>query len=130
MTAGSTPTVADAIGTALAQLGVRCVFGVVGSGNFHVTNALTGAGAVTRLLGSRLGTITCAEGEALEVDATLENSPSVPFDALVLPDGEKAVALLPSDSKDRTAFDDRLALYRANRPYRLEPKARAREKAD
>jgi thiamine pyrophosphate-dependent acetolactate synthase large subunit-like protein len=43
--ASSTPTVADAIGTALAQLGVTTVFGVVGSGNFHVTNALTRAGA-------------------------------------------------------------------------------------
>jgi len=41
----NTPTVADAVGTALARLGVRTVFGVVGSGNFHVTNALTAAGA-------------------------------------------------------------------------------------
>jgi thiamine pyrophosphate-dependent acetolactate synthase large subunit-like protein len=39
------PTVAQAVGTALARAGVRTVFGVVGSGNFHVTNALTAAGA-------------------------------------------------------------------------------------
>jgi thiamine pyrophosphate-dependent acetolactate synthase large subunit-like protein len=39
-------TVAHWIGTALARdAGVRTVFGVVGSGNFHVTNALTSAGA-------------------------------------------------------------------------------------
>jgi acetolactate synthase I/II/III large subunit len=38
-------TAARAIGTALARLGVRHVFGVVGSGNFHVTNALIAAGA-------------------------------------------------------------------------------------
>jgi acetolactate synthase-1/2/3 large subunit len=38
-------TAARAIGTALAGLGVRQVFGVVGSGNFHVTNALAAAGA-------------------------------------------------------------------------------------
>lgn len=37
--------VAQAVGTALARLGVRQVFGVVGSGNFHVTNALVAAGA-------------------------------------------------------------------------------------
>ncbi len=37
--------VAEAVGTALARLGVRQVFGVVGSGNFHLTNALIGAGA-------------------------------------------------------------------------------------
>jgi thiamine pyrophosphate-dependent acetolactate synthase large subunit-like protein len=41
-----TNTVAHAVGTALARrLGVTTVFGVVGSGNFHVTNALTAAGA-------------------------------------------------------------------------------------
>ena len=37
--------VAEAVGSALAQLGVRQVFGVVGSGNFHVTNALIAGGA-------------------------------------------------------------------------------------
>ena len=37
--------VAGAVGHALATLGVRQVFGVVGSGNFHVTNALMDGGA-------------------------------------------------------------------------------------
>jgi thiamine pyrophosphate-dependent acetolactate synthase large subunit-like protein len=40
-----TRTVAQAIGAALAAGGVTTVFGVAGSGNFHVTNALIGAGA-------------------------------------------------------------------------------------
>ncbi|MBR8740651.1 thiamine pyrophosphate-binding protein [Nocardiopsis sp. MG754419] len=34
------PTIADLVGRTLAQLGAGHVFGVVGSGNFHVTNAL------------------------------------------------------------------------------------------
>jgi acetolactate synthase I/II/III large subunit len=37
--------VADAVGRGLAGLGVDTVFGVVGSGNFHVTNALVAGGA-------------------------------------------------------------------------------------
>jgi acetolactate synthase-1/2/3 large subunit len=37
--------VAEAVGTALARLGVDHAFGVVGSGNFHVTNALVAGGA-------------------------------------------------------------------------------------
>lgn len=36
--------VAEAVGHHLAALGVRTAFGVVGSGNFHVTNALVAAG--------------------------------------------------------------------------------------
>jgi acetolactate synthase I/II/III large subunit len=37
--------VAEAVGRTLADLGVDHVFGVVGSGNFHVTNALVAAGS-------------------------------------------------------------------------------------
>ena len=37
--------VAQAVGAALTDLGVDAVFGVVGSGNFHVTNALVAGGA-------------------------------------------------------------------------------------
>jgi thiamine pyrophosphate-dependent acetolactate synthase large subunit-like protein len=37
--------VAEAVGEALTGLGVHTVFGVVGSGNFHVTNALVAGGA-------------------------------------------------------------------------------------
>jgi thiamine pyrophosphate-dependent acetolactate synthase large subunit-like protein len=38
-------TVAEAVGHALVEAGVDHVFGVVGSGNFHVTNAMVAAGA-------------------------------------------------------------------------------------
>ncbi|MEU8662779.1 thiamine pyrophosphate-binding protein, partial [Actinoplanes philippinensis] len=38
-------TVADIVGETLAKLGADLVFGVVGSGNFHVTNALVAHGA-------------------------------------------------------------------------------------
>jgi thiamine pyrophosphate-dependent acetolactate synthase large subunit-like protein len=37
--------VSEAVGAALAELGADTVFGVVGSGNFHVTNALVARGA-------------------------------------------------------------------------------------
>ena len=37
--------VAEVVGRVLAAHGVRHVFGVVGSGNFHVTNALVAGGA-------------------------------------------------------------------------------------
>ena len=37
--------VAEAVGRALAALGADTVFGVVGSGNFHATNAMVAAGA-------------------------------------------------------------------------------------
>lgn len=53
--------------------------------------ALSKGGAVTRLLGVRLGTLK-AMGGTLEVDATLENAPAVLFDGLILPDGAASLA--------------------------------------
>ncbi|MDQ3276373.1 MAG: thiamine pyrophosphate-binding protein, partial [Actinomycetota bacterium] len=56
--------VAAAVGRTLGRLGVDHVFGVVGSGNFHVTNALVGAGA--RFVAARHegGAATMADGYA------------------------------------------------------------------
>src|SRR6202789_2360023 len=65
----------------------------------HLIDSLTAAGAVTRLIASRLGMIRSKDGELLVIDATLENSPSVLFDALVLPAGSKAVDTLCLDGR-------------------------------
>jgi catalase len=59
-----------------------------------VKGALTAAGAIPLLVAKRLGTFAAAGGEALEADATMENSGPVVFDALVLPDGQAGVAAL------------------------------------
>src|SRR5262245_59189084 len=42
---GNAMNIAEAVGRTLAAGGVDCAFGVVGSGNFHITNALVDAGA-------------------------------------------------------------------------------------
>ncbi|NDL59369.1 thiamine pyrophosphate-binding protein [Phytoactinopolyspora mesophila] len=56
--------VAEAVGQVLADLGVTHAFGVVGSGNFHVTNALANAG--TRYVAARheSGAATMADAYA------------------------------------------------------------------
>jgi catalase len=56
------------------------------------------AGAVPRLVAARLGTYVGIAGEKFAADATMENSPGFLFDALVLPDGEAAVAALDADA--------------------------------
>ncbi len=49
-------------------------------------------GAVPRLVGSRLGVVRTAAGDK-QVESTVEATPSVLFDAVVVPDGEAAVSL-------------------------------------
>ncbi|SCX52854.1 Acetolactate synthase large subunit [Klenkia marina] len=60
--------VAEAIGRALAAEGVRQVFGVVGSGNFHLTNALVDAGAAFVAARHEAGATTMADGWARSTD--------------------------------------------------------------
>jgi thiamine pyrophosphate-dependent acetolactate synthase large subunit-like protein len=56
--------VAEAVGRALAGHGVRQVFGVVGSGNFHATNALVAAGARFVAAAHEGGAASMADGYA------------------------------------------------------------------
>ncbi|WP_460849791.1 thiamine pyrophosphate-binding protein, partial [Phytohabitans suffuscus] len=56
--------VASAVGQALVDHGARDVFGVVGSGNFHVTNALVAAGARFHAAAHEGGAASMADGYA------------------------------------------------------------------
>jgi catalase len=56
--------------------------------------ALAAEGAVPRFVGSRLGPVKAARGEDIDVEVTLETAPSVVFDAVIVPDGEAAIAEL------------------------------------
>jgi catalase len=84
-------------GIATRRIAIILADGVESGPITELTEALSAAGAVTRLLGARLGTVSSEDGESLEIDATLENSPAVLFDALVLPGGSEAVDMLSLD---------------------------------
>lgn len=56
--------VAEVVGRALYEHGARYVFGVVGSGNFHVTNALVAAGARFVAAAHEGGAASMADGYA------------------------------------------------------------------
>ncbi|SFO48731.1 Acetolactate synthase large subunit [Actinomadura madurae] len=56
--------VAQAVGEALARFGAGTVFGVVGSGNFHVTNALVASGARFVAARHEAGAATMADAYA------------------------------------------------------------------
>jgi catalase len=77
-------------GVATRKIAILLADGVDSESITDLIEQLNGAGAVTRLLASRLGTVRSEEGEPLEIDATLENSPAVLFDAVVLPAGSEA----------------------------------------
>lgn len=58
-------------------------------GNLY--DGLLQAGAVPRLVGSRLGKVVAADGSAMDVEISLEAGPSVMYDGVVIPDGIEAI---------------------------------------
>ena len=72
--------------------------GVAGESLMAVHKALGTAGAVPKLVAPHIGLVTSATGDSLMADASLENEPGFLFDALVLPDGQKAIDALAKDA--------------------------------
>jgi len=68
--------------------------GVDGDALATLQAALLANGAVPRIVAPRLGSVKTLQGKTIEADASMENTPPVVFDAVVLPDGKEAVAML------------------------------------
>jgi catalase len=77
--------VAKSAGIATRKVAILVADGVNSTAVRAVQQALSAAGAVTQLVGPNLCPVLCADGMTLTVDATLDNAPSVLFDALYLP---------------------------------------------
>ncbi|WP_280154176.1 catalase [Piscinibacter sp. XHJ-5] len=80
--------------------------GVEGESVATLQAALVEQGAVARLVGIRVGRVVTASGEVIEADASMENAPSVLFDALVLPDGDDAIRRLAADGHSMEYIKD------------------------
>ncbi len=68
--------------------------GVNGKSISQIQSALAAKGAISRLVGPRIGPITTEEGGVVIAQSSLDNEPGYLFDALVLPNGKKAVEVL------------------------------------
>lgn len=75
------------------KVAILCEDGVDGAAVRELGATLIEQGAVVRIVSSRLGEIAGAGG-AVEADATYEASPSVVFDAMVVPGGKAAAEAL------------------------------------
>jgi len=79
------------------QIAILVADGVHGASIATLHSALLAAGAVAHFIGPRVGKFI-ADGDAeIEANKSLENSPSVLFDALVLPDGANGIETLARD---------------------------------
>jgi len=75
-------------GVATRKVAILIDAGVNAAAVNALAQQLQAEGAVTRFLGQFLGSVEGADGARIELDATLENSPAVLFDGVILPDGK------------------------------------------
>ena len=85
------------VGVRTRRVAILIADGVEGKSLTSLHAALTKVGAVPRFVGPRLGSFATTNGGMIEADASMENSPPVLFDALVLPDGTAGVRALALD---------------------------------
>jgi catalase len=78
-----------------------------------LADRLTGEGAVPRFVATSLGSVQPSDGNAIEVDVSLEAAPAVLYDALVLPDGDTAISTLRADGRTLEFIKDQ---YRHCKP--------------
>jgi catalase len=70
------------------QVAILVADGVDGEGASALHDELSETGAVPRFVGARLGAVRTAEGDGLDVEVTLETTPSVLYDADAITGGE------------------------------------------
>jgi catalase len=87
--------------------------GCDGTSLVALADRLTSEGAVPRFVSTTLGAVQPADGDAIEVDISLEAAPAVLYDALVLPDGTDAVTALRADGRTLEFIKDQ---YRHCKP--------------
>jgi catalase len=73
------------------KVALLAAHGIDGTSLLAAQAALLAAGAVPVIVAARIGAIDTIDGDPLAAKASFENSPSVLFDAVVLPDGEVGV---------------------------------------
>lgn len=85
-------TIKDSIKT--RQVAILAADGVDAAALTAVKNALMAAGAQTKIIAPKLGTIKAADGKEIPVDQSFLTAASVVFDAVYVPGGEKSVSAL------------------------------------
>jgi catalase len=81
-------------GIATRRIAILVAEGIDDASVTELHRLLAERGAVPRFVGVRLGKIEGATGNAIDVEISLETSPAVLYDALILPDGDAGVAAL------------------------------------
>jgi catalase len=82
-------------GIATRRVAIFVASGVDGDAVMAMYSSLLAGGAVPRLVGTKMGAVKNTVGAALEVEVSVEASPAVLYDAVIVPDGTQTMAREP-----------------------------------
>jgi len=82
-------------GIGTRRVAIFVASGVDGDAVMKMYANLLAGGAVPRLVGTKMGAVKNAKGAALEVEVSVEASPAVLYDAVIVPDGTDTMAREP-----------------------------------
>jgi catalase len=96
-----TPAVANGNGQSIAtrKVAVLLAEGAEVGAMKAIQSALADAGASTKVIAARLGTISTSSGQQVVADHTFTNMPSVMFDAVLIPGGAAAAQALAQNGE-------------------------------
>ena len=86
-------------GVRTRRVAILVADGVEGGALKALAEQLVAGGAVPRFIGPRLGSVESVDGDPIEIDVPMSAAPSVLFDGIVVPDGERAIELLAADGR-------------------------------
>jgi catalase len=95
------------------RVAILVAHGVDGDKVRAMYTSLLKDGAVPRLVGNMLGKVKTSAGDPLDVEISLEAGPSVMYDAVIVPDGDKSADLL---GRNAHAIDFLREQYRHCKP--------------
>ena len=79
---------------ATRRIAILVADGVDGVAARAIHAGLVAEGAVPRYIGVRLGAVATEQGDTIQVEATLETTPNVLYDAVAVPGGKEATTIL------------------------------------
>jgi catalase len=100
-------------GIVTRRVAILAANGVDGAAARYIYATLLEAGAQPRIVGQRLGEVDSTNDESLDIEVTVEATPSVMYDAVVIAPGEASAATLAADGRVLEFLRD---AYRHDKP--------------
>jgi catalase len=88
------------------RIAIMVADGVDGQAALAIHESLAAQGAVPRFVAETLGKLASATGDPIDVEVSMETVPSVLWDALIVPNGEQAAAVLSNSGHAKEFLKD------------------------